>query len=176
MTITRQAKIINKTGLSLPFASRSVFSCPFLLKYGGSHQNFKYCNTEMSDHHCCYHCQFKTVFFCCFSKAYDHFDCQPFTTKQSACSTVGYFGNVVSRLQVGGGKGTCFYSQPQIISRIMFLKISNAITLSFLGFPYMVNVFAIVQALSLGAMECLWVVLFYGLEFRTARVLMFDLG
>lgn len=39
----------------------------------------------------------------------------------------------------------------------------------------MANVFAIVQALSLGAMECLWAVLLYGFEFRTASVLMFDL-
>lgn len=69
-----------------------------------------------------------------------------------------------------------FYFQLQIISRVMFLKISNATLLYFLGFPYMVNVFAIVQALSLGAMECLRVVLLHGFEFRTARVLMFDLG
>lgn len=40
----------------------------------------------------------------------------------------------------------------------------------------MANVFAVVQALSPGATECLWVVLLYGLEFRTARELMFDLG
>lgn len=38
------------------------------------------------------------------------------------------------------------------------------------------NVFAIVQALSLGAMECLWLVLLYGLEFHSATVLMFNLG
>lgn len=37
-------------------------------------------------------------------------------------------------------------------------------------------VFATVQALSLGAVECLWAVLLYGFEFRTARVLVFDLG
>lgn len=45
----------------------------------------------------------------------------------------------------------------------------------FLQFPYIVNVFLIVQALSLSAMECLRSVLLYGLKFRTAKVLMFDL-
>lgn len=57
----------------------------------------------------------------------------------------------------------------------MFLKISNAFPMYFLGFPYMVNVFAKVQALSLGAKECLWGLLLYGFEFQTVRVSMFDL-
>lgn len=51
----------------------------------------------------------------------------------------------------------------------MFLKILNALRLYFVMFPCMVNVFAIVQALSLGAMECLWDMLLYGFEFRTAK-------
>lgn len=39
----------------------------------------------------------------------------------------------------------------------------------------MVNVFAGVQALSLGAMECLHSLLLYGFKFRIVKVLMFDL-
>lgn len=39
----------------------------------------------------------------------------------------------------------------------------------------MVNVFAIVQALSLGAEECPRVVFLYGFEFRTASMPLFDL-
>lgn len=119
---------------------------------------------------CAYPLPVQDGFPCFFSKTYDCFDCQPFTTKQSTLSTVGYFGNVVC-------KGLLSPSPLfQIISTVMFFKISNAKLMCYLGFSYMVNVFAIVQALSLGAMECLWVILLYGLEFRTARELMFDLG
>lgn len=60
-------------------------------------------------------------------------------------------------------------------SRIMILKLANAVLMYFLVFPYMMNVFTIVQALSLGAMECLQGLLLYGFEFRTVKVLMFDL-
>lgn len=49
----------------------------------------------------------------------DQFDCQPFTTKQSALLTVGYFGEVVCKLEKAK---TCFSSQLQIISEIMILK------------------------------------------------------
>lgn len=57
----------------------------------------------------------------------------------------------------------------------MILKLSNAVLMYVFGFPYMMNVFTIVQALSLGAMECLQGLLLYGFEFRTVKVLMFDL-
>lgn len=49
----------------------------------------------------------------------DQFDCQPFTTKQSALLTVGYFGDVVCKLEKAK---TCFSSQFQIISELMILK------------------------------------------------------
>lgn len=58
---------------------------------------------------------------------------------------------------------------------MVLIKIPNAVLMYFLQFPYIVNVFLIVQALSLSAMECLRSVLLYGLKFRTAKVLMFDL-
>lgn len=51
----------------------------------------------------------------------------------------------------------------------------NADRMYFLGFPSIANVFAVVQALTLGAMECLWCVLLYGFKFQTVKVLMFDL-
>lgn len=53
--------------------------------------------------------------------------------------------------------------------------LKNADRMYFLGFPFIVNVFAVVQALTLGVMECLWCVLLYGFEFQTVKVLMFDL-
>lgn len=57
-----------------------------------------------------------------------------------------------------------------IISGAFTLKISNALTpVYFLGFPCTSNVFAIVQALSLGAEECPRVVLLYGFEFQTCQ-------
>lgn len=40
----------------------------------------------------------------------------------------------------------------------------------------MVDVFTIVHVLSLGATECLRLVLTYGLGFLTVRVIVFDLG
>lgn len=68
-----------------------------------------------------------------------------------------------------------FYSHFQIISMLVLVKIPNAVLVYFLEFPYIVNVFLIVQALSLSAMECLRSVLLYGFKFQTAKVSMFDL-
>lgn len=68
-----------------------------------------------------------------------------------------------------------FYSHFQIVSRLVLVKIPNAVLVYFLEFPYIVNVFVIVQALSLSAMECLSSVLLYGFKFQTAKVSMFDL-
>lgn len=73
------------------------------------------------------------------------------------------------------GDAVCFYSHFQIVSSMVLIKIPNAALMYFLQFPYIVNVFLIVQALSLSAMECLRSVFLYGLKFRTAKVLMFDL-
>lgn len=69
----------------------------------------------------------------------------------------------------------CFYSHFQIVSRLVLVKIPNAVLVYFLEFPYIVSVFVIVQALSLSAMEWQRSVLLYGFKFQTAEVSMFDL-
>ena len=115
------------------------------------------------------------VFPAAFSKAYDHFDCQPVTPEQSSLSALRYFGNVVCKPQLRGGKELLLSPIPDYLQSLVLKNIS-AINWYFLEFPCMVSVFAIIQPFSLGAKECLQAVLLYGFEFRTARVLVFGLG
>lgn len=132
----------------------------------------------MNEHQCagcCYCCQFTTVFLASFLRRMAALIVSHLPQNNSLFRQLGILVMWLESLKKREAMN-CFHSQLHITSGIMFLKISSAVHLCILGFPYMVNVFAAVQTLSLGAPECLCLMLLYGFEFRTSTALMFDLG
>lgn len=72
-------------------------------------------NTEMNDHQpaeCCYHCQFNMVFLAAFLRRMTTLIVSHLPQNKTALLTVGYFGNVVCKLQVRGGKDLLLFPSP----------------------------------------------------------------
>lgn len=147
--ITGQHKNINNTGLRLPLACLPNcihFSITFKLwRFPLETKTLEHWNEWPLSAVCSYHCQFKMVFLAAFlryitTSIFSHLPQNILLFWQLGILVMWFASFKQAEAKTG------FYSQIQIILRVMLLKISNAIPMYFLGFPYMLNVFAIVRS------------------------------